>query len=98
MSTGEASARTVKRYFCSRTGFARAYTCADVLLLVHTDTLHGTLSGLATKETHGALLRARVLTEKDFTANPEGLRKSRTFARSLVALALALALATNISP
>ena len=90
----------IKRYRGSRTSYARTYTSADVLLLAHTDTLHGTLSGLATKETHGALLRARVLTEKDFTANPEGLRKSRTFARSLVALALALALAlaTNISP
>lgn len=33
-----------------RTSFARIYTGADVLLLAHTDTLHGTLSGLATKK------------------------------------------------
>ena len=38
----------VKRYRGSRTSFARIYTGADVLLLAHTDTLHGTLSGLAT--------------------------------------------------
>ena len=37
----------VKRYCGSRTSFARTYTGADVLLLAHTDTLHGTLSGLA---------------------------------------------------
>ena len=40
----------VKRYRGSRTSFARTYTGADVLLLAHTDTLHGTLSGLATKK------------------------------------------------
>ena len=40
----------VKRYRGSRTSFARIYTGADVLLLAHTDTLHGTLSGLATKK------------------------------------------------
>lgn len=40
----------VKRYRGLRTSFARIYTGADVLLLAHTDTLHGTLSGLATKK------------------------------------------------
>lgn len=40
----------VKRYRASRTSFARTYTGADLLLLAHTDTLHGTLSGLATKK------------------------------------------------
>lgn len=40
----------VKRYCGSRTSFTRTYTSADVLLLAHTDTLHGTLSGLATKK------------------------------------------------
>jgi len=40
----------VKRYHASRTSFARTYTGADVLLLAHIDTLHGTLSGLATKK------------------------------------------------
>jgi transposase InsO family protein len=40
----------VKRYRASRTSFARTYTSADVLLLADTDTLHGTLSGLATKK------------------------------------------------
>ena len=40
----------VKRYCGSRTSFARTYTGADVLLLAQTDTLHGTLSGLATKK------------------------------------------------
>jgi transposase InsO family protein len=39
-----------KRYGGSRTRFASIYTAADVLLLAHTDTLHGTLSGLATKK------------------------------------------------
>jgi transposase InsO family protein len=39
-----------KRYRSSRTSFARTYTSADVLLLAHTDNLHGTLSGLATKK------------------------------------------------
>jgi len=40
----------IKRYHGSRTRFARTYTGADVLLLAQTDTLHGTLSGLATKK------------------------------------------------
>jgi transposase InsO family protein len=40
----------IKRYRGSRTSFARTYTSADVLLLAHTDNLHGTLSGLATKK------------------------------------------------
>ena len=40
----------IKRYQGSRTSFARFYTSADVLLLAHTDSLHGTLSGLATKK------------------------------------------------
>jgi transposase InsO family protein len=40
----------VKRYRGSRTSFARTYTPADVLLLAHTDSLHGTLSGPATKK------------------------------------------------
>ena len=39
-----------KRYHGSRTSFARTYTSADVHLLAATDTLHGTLSGLATKK------------------------------------------------
>jgi transposase InsO family protein len=38
------------RYQGSRTSFACTYTSADVLLLAATDTLHGTLSGLATKK------------------------------------------------
>jgi hypothetical protein len=40
----------VKRYRASRTSFARTYTRADVLLLAQTDSLHSTLSGLATKK------------------------------------------------
>jgi hypothetical protein len=44
----------IKHYRGSRTSFARTCTCtytsADVLLLAHTDSLHGTLSGLATKK------------------------------------------------
>jgi len=39
-----------KRYRGSRTSFASTYTSADVLLLAHTDTLHGALSGMATKK------------------------------------------------
>jgi len=39
-----------KRYHGSRTSFVRTYTSADVLLLATTDTLHSTLSGLATKK------------------------------------------------
>lgn len=38
------------RYRGSRTSFSRIYTRADVLLLAQTDSLHGTLSGLATKK------------------------------------------------
>ena len=40
----------VKRYRAERKGFTRTYTDADVRLLAHTDTLHGTLSGPATKK------------------------------------------------
>ena len=40
----------VKQYPAERIGFTRTYTDADVLLLAHTDTLHGTLSGPATKK------------------------------------------------
>jgi transposase InsO family protein len=40
----------LKRYRASRTSFARTFTHADVLLLARTDTLHGTLSGPATKK------------------------------------------------
>ncbi len=47
---GSERRRLIKRYRGSRTSFARTYTSADVLLLAHTDTLHGTLSGLATKK------------------------------------------------
>ena len=47
----------IKRYKGSRTRFARTYTGADVLLLAHTDALHGTLSGLAT----GALMERAFL-------------------------------------
>ena len=39
-----------KRYCGSRTSFATLYTAADVLALAHTDSLHGTLSGPATKK------------------------------------------------
>jgi hypothetical protein len=39
-----------KQYPARRIGFTRIYTEADVLLLAHTDTLHGTLSGPATKK------------------------------------------------
>jgi hypothetical protein len=39
-----------KRYGGSRTRFARTYTSADLRLLAETDTLHSTLSGLATKK------------------------------------------------
>jgi len=45
-----AQAPLVKRYRASRTSFARTFTNADVLLLAHTDTLHSTLSGPATKK------------------------------------------------
>lgn len=42
--------RLVKGRRRSRTSFASHYTHADVTLLAQTDTLHGTLSGLATKK------------------------------------------------
>jgi transposase InsO family protein len=47
---GREAGPLVKRYPAQRIGFARTYTDADVLLLAHTDTLHGTLSGPATKK------------------------------------------------
>jgi len=47
---GGERAPLIKRYRGSRTSFVRTYTSADVLLLAATDTLHGTLSGLATKK------------------------------------------------
>jgi transposase InsO family protein len=47
---GEERAPLTKRYRGSRTSFVRTYTSADVVLLAATDTLHGTLSGLATKK------------------------------------------------
>ena len=47
---GRKSAALVKRYPAQRIGFTRTYTDADVLLLAHTDTLHGTLCGPATKK------------------------------------------------
>jgi transposase InsO family protein len=47
---GVERAPLAKRYRASRTSFAHIYTRADVHLLAHTDTLHGTLSGLATKK------------------------------------------------
>ena len=47
---GRERGQLIKRYRGSRTSFARTYTSADVLLLAHTDSLHGTLSGLATKK------------------------------------------------
>ena len=47
---GAARAPLVKRYRAPRLGFVRTYTDADVRLLAHTDSLHGTLSGLATKK------------------------------------------------
>jgi hypothetical protein len=40
----------IKRYRGSRTCFASIYTPADVLLLAHTDSLHGRISGPATKK------------------------------------------------
>ena len=47
---GRKPAPLVKQYPAQRIGFTRTYTDADVLLLAHTDTLHGTLSGPATKK------------------------------------------------
>lgn len=46
---GRERGQLIKRYQGSRTSFARTDTSADVLLLARTDSLHGTLSGLATK-------------------------------------------------
>src|SRR5665213_1477714 len=47
---GARSAPLLKRYRGSRTSFASLYTVAAVLLLAHTDSLHGTPSGPATKK------------------------------------------------
>ena len=47
---GGESCPLVKRYRGSRSSFARTYTGADIVLLAQTATLHGTLSGLATKK------------------------------------------------
>jgi transposase InsO family protein len=47
---GRERGQLIKRYRGSHTSFARTYTSADLLLLAHTDSLHGTLSGLATKK------------------------------------------------
>jgi len=47
---GGERAPLIKRYHGSRSSFACTYTSADVALLAATDTLHGTLSGLATKK------------------------------------------------
>ena len=47
---GRKAAPLAKQYPAQRIGFTRTYTDADVLLLAHTDTLHGTLSGPATKK------------------------------------------------
>jgi transposase InsO family protein len=44
------SGRMVQRYAKPRSGFAHIYTDADVRLLAEIDTLHATLSGLATKK------------------------------------------------
>lgn len=46
----QAPVALVKRYRGSRSSFAAVYTEADVRLLAHTDSLHGTLSGPATKK------------------------------------------------
>lgn len=40
----------LKQYPAQRIGFKRTFTDADVLLLAYTDTLHGSLSGPATKK------------------------------------------------
>ena len=47
---GGESCPLVKRYRGSRSSFARNYTGADIVLLAQIDTLHGALSGLATKK------------------------------------------------
>lgn len=54
---GADRAPLVKRYHGSRTSFGSLYTVADVLLLAHTDSLHGTLSGPATKKLMERALR-----------------------------------------
>lgn len=46
---GLRGAALTKRYAPPLQGFARKFTAADVALLAHTDALHGTLSGPATK-------------------------------------------------
>ena len=43
-------ATLAKRYRCPAHGFVRKFSPADVALLAHTDVLHGTLSGPATKQ------------------------------------------------
>ena len=40
----------VLRFLERDSGYSRIYTSADLRLSAHTDTLHGTLSGLATKK------------------------------------------------
>lgn len=47
---GAARGPLIKRYRAPRVGFARLYSDADVRLLAEIDSLHGTLSGLATKK------------------------------------------------
>jgi transposase InsO family protein len=47
---GADRAPLLKGYRGSRTSFSSVYTLADVLLLAYTDSLHGTLSGPATKK------------------------------------------------
>ena len=47
---GAEAAPLRKRYLGSRTGFATRYSAADVLALAYIDSLHGTLSGPATKK------------------------------------------------
>jgi transposase InsO family protein len=49
LKRGLKGAPLVKRYRGPAHGFVRVYTEQDVALLAHTDTLHGTLSGPATK-------------------------------------------------
>jgi transposase InsO family protein len=55
--SGAERAPLLKRYRGSRTSFSSLYTGADVLLLAHTDSLHGTLSGPATKKLMERALR-----------------------------------------
>src|SRR3990167_1839950 len=47
---GRQSGPLLTQYRAPRIGFTRTFTDADVLLLAHTDTLHGTLSGPDTKK------------------------------------------------